>query len=86
MKFIILRWFFVFFFFVLFVMIIYELNVENLLNKIGQRMILYVGLMVFMIGKRVWWGVGILLVIEMVFEDINKRDDILRGYELKLIF
>lgn len=49
-------------------------------------MILYVGLMVFMIGKRVWWGVGILLVIEMVFEDINKRDDILRDYELKLIF
>lgn len=41
--------------------------------------------MVLMIGDRVWWGVGILLVIEMVFEDINKRSDILKEYKLSLI-
>ncbi|RMX39594.1 hypothetical protein pdam_00004029 [Pocillopora damicornis] len=38
-----------------------------------------------MTGKRAWWGAGIPLAIEMAFEDINKRDDILRDYELKLI-
>lgn len=41
--------------------------------------------MVLMSGDRVWWGVGILLVIEMVFEDINKRSDILKEYKLSLI-
>lgn len=38
-----------------------------------------------MTGKRAWWGAGIPLAIKMAFEDINKRDDILRDYELKLI-
>ena len=85
MKFIITRWSFVLSFSAPFVMIIYELNAENLSNKTGQRTTLYVGSMAPMTGKRAWWGAGIPLAIEMAFEDINKRDDILRDYELKLI-
>lgn len=85
MKFVITRWSFVLSFSAPFVMIIYELNAENLSNKTGQRTTLYVGSMAPMTGKRAWWGAGIPLAIEMAFEDINKRDDILRDYELKLI-
>ena len=38
-----------------------------------------------MTGKRAWWGAGIPLAIEMAFEDINARSDVLQGYRLKLI-
>ena len=38
-----------------------------------------------MTGERAWWGAGIPLAIEMAFEDINKRSDILKEYKLSLI-
>lgn len=38
-----------------------------------------------MTGKRAWWGAGIPLAIEMAFEDINGRSDVLRQYRLELI-
>ena len=38
-----------------------------------------------MTGRRSWWGAGIPLAIEMAFEDINKRSDILKEYKLSLI-
>ena len=38
-----------------------------------------------MTGKRAWWGAGIPLAIEMAFEDINARNDILKEYRLQLV-
>lgn len=46
---------------------------------------LYIGSMAPMTGRRSWWGAGIPLAIEMAFEDINKRSDILKEYKLSLI-
>ena len=46
---------------------------------------LYIGSMAPMTGKRAWWGAGIPLAIEMAFEDINARSDVLHGYRVKLI-
>lgn len=38
-----------------------------------------------MTGKKAWWGAGIPLAIEMAFEDINARNDILKEYRLQLV-
>ena len=38
-----------------------------------------------MTGRRAWWGAGIPEAIKMAFEDINARNDILKGYRLELI-
>ena len=46
---------------------------------------LYIGSMAPMTGKRAWWGAGIPLAIEMAFEDINARNDILKEYRLQLV-
>ena len=46
---------------------------------------LYIGSMAPMTGKRAWWGAGISLAIEMAFEDINVRNDVLRDYRLQLV-
>lgn len=46
---------------------------------------LYIGSMAPMTGNRAWWGAGIPLAIEMAFEDINARNDVLKGYKLELI-
>lgn len=50
-----------------------------------QTRTLYIGSMAPMTGKRAWWGAGIPLAIEMAFEDINSRSDVLRQYRLELI-
>ena len=55
------------------------------LNNITVQRPLYIGSMAPMTGRRAWWGAGIPLAIEMAFEDINKRSDILKEYKLSLI-
>jgi len=36
-------------------------------------------------GKRAWWGAGITAAMQMAFEYINDRSDILPYYELRLL-
>ena len=36
-------------------------------------------------GKRAWWGAGITAAMQMAFEYINNRSDILSFYELRLL-
>lgn len=84
MKFSITQWSFVFPFLVQ--CAIYEqLVAADLANITVQKRTLYVGSMAPMTGNRAWWGAGIPLAIQMAFEDINKRSDILKDYELELI-
>ena len=46
---------------------------------------LYVGSMAPLSGKRAWWGAGITAAMQMAFEYINNRSDILPSYELRLL-
>ena len=46
---------------------------------------LFVGSMAPLSGSRSWWGSGITVAMEMAFEYINNRTDILPAYELKLL-
>ncbi|XP_068754986.1 gamma-aminobutyric acid type B receptor subunit 2-like [Montipora capricornis] len=50
-----------------------------------QKRQLYIGSMAPVSGKRAWWGGGIPLAFQMAFEDINKRNDVLGAYNLKLV-
>ena len=46
---------------------------------------LYIGSMAPLSGKRSWWGAGITAAMQMAFEYINNRSDILPYYELRLL-
>ena len=65
--------------------VIHQLDAVSLNNFTTQGRPLYIGSMAPMTGRRAWWGAGIPLAIEMAFEDINKRSDILKEYKLSLI-
>lgn len=64
---------------------IHQLEAVSVNNLTNQGRSLYIGSMAPMSGDRAWWGAGIPLAIEMAFEDINKRSDILKEYKLNLI-
>ena len=61
------------------------IHAVSLKNSTTQGRPLYIGSMAPMTGRRAWWGAGIPLAIEMAFEDINKRSDILKEYKLSLV-
>ena len=49
------------------------------------RRVINIGVMAPTTGSRAWWGWGITLAAEMAMSHINSRNDILNGYELKLL-
>lgn len=63
------------------------LFVSLLANVRGQSLKtpLYVGSMAPLTGSRAWWGAGITAAMQMAFEYINNRSDILPFYELRLL-
>lgn len=63
---------------------VHQLVAAELSNITAHERPLYVGSMAPMTGNRSWWGAGIPLAIEMAFEDVNKRSDVLKGYKLIL--
>ncbi|KAL9969178.1 hypothetical protein ACROYT_G021363 [Oculina patagonica] len=63
---------------------IHQLDAANLHNITAHERPLYIGAMAPMTGNRSWWGAGIPLAIQMAFEDINKRSDVLKEYKLIL--
>lgn len=66
--------------------VIYQLDAANLQNITAQQeRPLYIGSMAPMTGNRSWWGAGIPLAMEMAFEDINNRGDVLKEYKLILV-
>lgn len=72
--------------FICFVQFIVCLLVSNLIaTSQARKRPLYIGSMAPMTGKKAWWGAGIPLAIEMAFEDINARNDILKEYRLQLV-
>lgn len=64
--------------------VIHQLDAANMHNITAHERPLYIGAMAPMTGSRSWWGAGIPLAIEMAFEDINKRSDVLKEYKLIL--
>lgn len=46
---------------------------------------IFIGVMAPLSGSRAWWGAGIPVAIEMAFDYVNNRSDILPGYNLKLV-
>lgn len=72
--------------FICFVQFIVCLLASNLTaTSQARKRPLYIGSMAPMTGKKAWWGAGIPLAIEMAFEDINARNDILKEYRLQLV-
>lgn len=72
--------------FICFVQFIVCLFASNLTaTSQARKRPLYIGSMAPMTGKKAWWGAGIPLAIEMAFEDINARNDILKEYRLQLV-
>ena len=51
----------------------------------SSKVSLYVGSMAPLTGPRSWWGAGITTAMQMAFELINNRSDILPYFELKLL-
>lgn len=51
----------------------------------SSKVSLYVGSMAPLTGRRSWWGAGITTAMQMAFELINNRSDILPYFELKLL-
>ena len=84
MDFALTRWIFTFTYFAA-QGVIHQPDAVSLNNLTNQGRPLYIGSMAPMTGERAWWGAGIPLAIEMAFEDINKRSDILKEYKLSLI-
>lgn len=65
--------------------VVNQLDAAELNNITAHERPLYIGSMAPMTGKKSWWGAGIPLAIEMAFEDINKRSDVLKEYKLILV-
>ena len=51
----------------------------------SSKVSLYVGSMAPLTGRRSWWGAGITTAMQMAFELINNRSDILPYFELRLL-
>lgn len=58
---------------------------SNIQAQSSAKVPLYIGSMAPLSGKRAWWGAGITAAMQMAFEYINDRSDILPYYELRLL-